>query len=61
MNSFDVLRELVNDIEGAFPSDYDNLDQYDSEVDEERLDWPDLMVTYHHAKNVLARHEKESG
>lgn len=61
MDAFDVLRELINDIEGAYaPSRGDSI-QDCSEVDEEKLGWPDLMITYHHAKTVLEIHKKESG
>lgn len=57
MDAFDVLQEFVNDVEGAYPSgrDVNDLNQDDCEVDEEKLNWPDLMVTYHHANQVLAR------
>ncbi len=53
MDSFDVLQEFINDIKRAYPADYN-----DSEVDEKELDWPDLMVTYRHAKMVLAKHQE---
>lgn len=54
MDAFDVLGEFVNDIESAYLSS-----QNDSEIDEEKLGWPDLMITYHHAKMVLSQHESE--
>lgn len=53
MDAFDVLREFIEDIEGEYPSSQD-----DSGINVERLNWPDLMITYRRAKIVLAEHEK---
>jgi hypothetical protein len=50
MDATNVLEEFVNDVEAAHGEGWSTG----------RLDWPDLVVTYHHAKAVLAKQQSKS-
>jgi hypothetical protein len=47
--ALDVLRELVRDVETA----YGVGKRCNHKVDEAAMDWPDLVTTYRHAREVL--------
>ena len=49
----DILREFVDDVRIVYGRDGDSLD-------EELLDWPDLVATYHKARALLGRDSTSS-
>ena len=51
MEAVDVLREFVADVQSA----YGNADV----IDEDELDWPDLLVTYRNAVQTVAIADRE--
>jgi hypothetical protein len=50
MDAINVLEEFVDDVEAVHGEGWSTG----------RLDWPDLVVTYHHAKAVLAKNENRT-